>query len=246
MCGRFAQVFELLEIEHLERILKNALAVDQDLVELFSSNYTKNYNAAPTQYATILAVESPTRLSATQAHFGLIPSWAKDRSRSGSMINARSETINEKPAYRNLFKSKRCVLPVNGFYEWQQVQGSKSKQPWFIHRADEQPMFLAGIWDTWLDPEHGQSEVDSFSLITTHANDFMMDIHHRMPIVLEPEALAAWFDRDAQPSELATQLNPASEGILSAYRVSTRVNSAQNNDPALIEPDSGASEATLF
>lgn len=246
MCGRFAQIFELIEIEHLDRILKNALAVDQDLVELFSGNYTKNYNASPTQYATILHMDAPPRLGATQAHFGLIPSWAKDRSRSSSMINARSETINDKPAYRNLVKSKRCILPVNGFYEWQQIPSSKAKQPWFIHRADEQPLFLAGIWDTWLDPEHGGSEVDSFSLITTHSNDFMMDIHHRMPVVLEPETLAPWFDRDAQPRDLAELFTPASEGILSAYRVSKLVNSAANNDPTLIEPDSDASPSTLW
>jgi putative SOS response-associated peptidase YedK len=252
MCGRFAQVFQIEDLEHIERIINQSIGLDQSMIELFAANYSPttkpSYNIAPTQYATVLHPTSASPRSpigATQAHFGLIPSWSKDRSRSSSMINARCETIASKPAYRDVYRSRRCILPINGFYEWQKLT-AKDKQPWYIYRADDEPMFLAGVYDTWLDPEHGHSEVDSFSLITTHANEFIADKHHRMPIVLEPESIALWFDRAAEPRELESLLIPANEGILSAHRVSKRVNSPTNNDADLINETGPAGQGTLF
>ena len=248
MCGRFAQVFVEQDLEHIERILLQATGVDQGLIEMWSETYPVSkpaYNIAPTQYASIIHTPSTNRTSLTQAHFGLIPSWAKDRSRSSSMINARSETIKAKPAYREVFRSRRCLLPINGFYEWQKLT-SKIKQPWYIYRADGEPMLLAGVCDTWLDPDHGHCEVDSFSLITTTANEFMSDLHHRMPVVVEPEAVNSWFDPAAEVRELEAQMTPAMEGVLMAHRISKRVNSPDNNDPALMELDSDASPSTLW
>jgi putative SOS response-associated peptidase YedK len=236
MCGRFAQIFQLQDLEHLERIINQALGVDDALIELWAANHTPTHNAAPTQYSSIIHQANAPRIGITQAHFGLIPSWSKDRSRAGSMINARSETISAKPAFRELYRSRRCIVPISGFYEWQQLASTKAKQPWYIHRGDDEPMLLAGLWDTWLDPEHGHSEVDSFTVITTAANAFMADKHHRMPVILEPEAVPGWFDRTAEPRTLAELLTSAPEGILAAHRVSTRVNSPSNNDPSLIEP----------
>ncbi len=244
MCGRFAQVFQIEDLEHIERILNQSMKIDESMLELLSNDYTKSYNTAPTHYASIIHQPSE-RLGVTQAHFGLIPSWAKDRSRSSSMINARSETIRSKPAYRDVFRSRRCVLPINGFYEWQRVTRD-NKQPWYIHRADETPMMLAGVCDTWLDPEHGHCEVDSFSLITTSANEFMDDIHHRMPIILEPESISSWFNRTIEPRELDKLLVPAASGVLTGFRVSQRVGSPEHNDEQLIEPDSDAGPATLW
>lgn len=245
MCGRFAQVFQIEDLEHIERIINSALGVDQRMIEMFAANYSPSYNIAPTQYATIIHSPAKDRLAVSRSHFGLIPSWAKDKARSASMINARSETIADKPAFRDLYRSRRCLLPINGFYEWQKLT-SKSKQPWYIHRADDEPIFLAGVCDTWLDPEHGHSEVDSFSLITTQANEFMADKHHRMPVILEPQAISRWFDRTSEPRELGELLCPSPDGILAAHRVSNRVNSPTNNDPTLIEPDSDTQPSTLW
>jgi putative SOS response-associated peptidase YedK len=240
MCGRFAQVFQTQDLEQIERIMTQALGVDDSLIELWAANHQPTHNACPTQYATVLHQPSSGRIGATQAHFGLIPSWSKNRDRAGSMINARSETLSAKPAFRDLYRSRRCLIPISGFYEWQKVPGTptkqSAKQPWYIRRADEHPMLIAGLWDTWLDPAHGHCEVDSFTIITTNANEFIADKHHRMPVILEPESISTWFDRTAEPRTLTTLLSPSPEGILSAHRVSTRVNSPKNNDLTLIEP----------
>ncbi|PCI07627.1 DUF159 family protein [bacterium] len=250
MCGRFAQTFQLEDLEHIERILNQGAGLDDQLIELFAANYTPSYNTAPTQYATV--IHSPgvdgkrRRIAMTQAHFGLIPSWAKDRSRSSSMINARSETITAKPAYRDVYRSRRCLLPISGFYEWQKIPGTKSKQPWYIHRADDMPIFLAGVYDTWLDPEHGHCEVDSFSLITTAANEFISEIHHRMPVIIEPESINQWFDRTTEPRELRDLLTPAYPGILAAHRITTKVNTPANNNASLIAPDTNAVASSLW
>lgn len=222
---------------------------DDHLLDLLSNNYATgkpSYNIAPTQYAMVIHSAFGLRKSVTQGHFGLTPSWAKDRSRSSSMINARSETITAKPAYRDVFRSRRCLLPISGFYEWQRIPGTKSKQPWYIYRADSTPMLLAGVCDTWLDPEHGHCEVDSFSLITTSANEFISNIHHRMPIVIEPESINTWYDPTAEPRELQALLAPAHSGILAAHRISTKVNTPANNDSSLVKPDTNAVASSLW
>jgi putative SOS response-associated peptidase YedK len=246
MCGRFAQVFQTQDLEQIERVLNQSLGIDQHLIELFAENYKPSYNIAPTQHATLLETQSTQRIKPTQAHFGLLPSWSKDRSKAGSMINARSETISEKPAFRNIYRSRRAVLPISGFYEWQPIPTQKTKQPWFIHRADQNPLLLACVCDTWLDQAHGDTPIDSFSIITTRANESLSEIHHRMPVVLEPESLAIWFDREVQPADIRPLLASAPDGTLDRYRVSTRVNSPKNNDYSLIEPDSDAGPATLW
>lgn len=249
MCGRFAQVFQLEELEQIERVLNQATGIDQSLIELWSNDYSPakpSYNIAPTQYATIIHAPSLSRIGLTQAHFGLIPPWAKDRSRSGSMINARSETIASKPAYRDPFRSGRCLLPINGFFEWQKTLNKNNKQPWYIHRGDGAPMFLAGIMSTWLDPEHGHCEVDSFSVITTEPNAAISEIHNRMPVVVEPESISTWFDPSAESRELKELLAPASEGVLAAHRVHQLVNSPSNNTPLIIKPDANAQAFSLW
>ena len=262
MCGRFAQVFQIEDLEHIERIINQALGIDQSLIELFAANYSPSHNVAPTQYPTILtSPESPVDekpekysqsslqhpIGVTQAHFGLIPSWSKDRTRAASMINARSETIDSKRSFAPLYRSRRCLIPISGFFEWQPISGEKTKQPWYIQRADNQPMMLGGIHDTWLDPDHGHAEVDSFAIITASANQTMRDIHHRMPVILEPESISIWLDRTAEPRTLADLLTPSPEGILSAHRVSNRVNSPGNNDPSLIEPvEANPGSSTLW
>ena len=251
MCGRFTQYIDPYAFDRLFELFLGVPYPHDDLIESLASCYPNSYNIAPTQNAAIIhADHDANRLTPQPAHFGLIPSWAKERSISAKMINARAETIWEKPAYRGLISSRRAVLPINGFYEWQPIPpqpGQKSaKQPWYIHRADESPMLLACVWDTWLDPEHDSTPIDSFSIITTEANAQLSDKHHRMPVILEPESLPAWFGRETPPRAVSDLLRPSPEGVLSMHRISTRVNTPSNNDAALIEPDSNTGPATLW
>lgn len=247
MCGRFTQYIDPYTHEKLFELFLGVPYPHEDLIESLAACYPNSYNIAPTQDAAIIhADHDAQRLAASPAHFGLIPKWAKERSISAKMINARSETIWEKPAYRGLISSRRAVLPINGFYEWQAIPTQKTKQPWYIHRADESPMLLACVWDTWLDPDQGGSPVDSFSIITTDANEQLSDKHHRMPVILEPESLTAWLDRETPPRGVSDLLRPSPEGVLGMHRVSTRVNTPSNNDPELMSPDSDAGPATLW
>lgn len=247
MCGRFTQYIDPYTLDRLFELFLGVPYPHEDLIESLAACYPNSYNVAPTQSGAIVhAADDTQSLSASPAHFGLIPKWAKERSISAKMINARSETIWEKPAYRGLISSRRAVLPINGFYEWQAIPTQKTKQPWYIHRADEQPMLLACVWDTWLDPDSDGSPIDSFSIITTDANDQLKDMHHRMPVILESESLDPWFDRETSPRDVSDLLRPSPEGILGMHRISTRVNTPSNNDAALIEPDSNAGPATLW
>jgi putative SOS response-associated peptidase YedK len=247
MCGRFTQYIDPHAFDRLFELFLGVPYPHEDLIESLAACYPNSYNIAPTQSGAIIhADHDRDRLTADPAHFGLIPKWAKERSISAKMINARSETIWEKPAYRGLISSRRAVLPINGFYEWQAIPTQKTKQPWYIHRADEYPMLLACVWDTWLDPEHDASPVDSFSIITTDANKQLEDKHHRMPVILEPESLQPWFDRETTPREVSDLLRPSPEGVLSMRRISTRVNSPKNNDEELLVEHDGVGQRSLF
>lgn len=255
MCGRFTQIFDAHSLQRLRAFLLGAAHFDDELIDQLAA-IPGSYNIAPTQHAAIIHGGHDTRsLGACNAHFGLIPSWAWERSISAKMINARAETIREKPAFRGLIGSRRAILPVSGFYEWQPLppqlgQKKPPKQPWYIRRADEDPMLLACVWDTWLDPHAaggwGGSPVDSFAIITTAANAQLEDKHHRMPVILGPESLPAWLDREAPARSVDALLRPAAEGVLAMHRVSSRVNAPSNDDPSLIEPDSSAGPATLW
>lgn len=247
MCGRFTQVFDADALERLRDLLLGAAYFGDGLINALATQHPRSYNIAPTQYASIVHPDHDRQqLSTDLAHFGLIPSWAKERSISAKMINARSETLWEKPAFRGLINSRRAILPINGFYEWQAFGSQKTKQPWYIHRADESPLLLACLWDTWLDPNQAGSPVDSFSIITTDANVQLADKHHRMPVILEPESLNLWFDRETSPREIRETLKPSPEGILAMHRISTRVNSPANNDAELIEVCKPEDEGKLF
>ena len=247
MCGRFVQVFDAHALERLRDLLIGAAYFDDAMIEELARIQPGSYNIAPTQHAGIIhRHEKPDQLAASPAHFGLIPKWAKERTISAKLINARSETIWEKPAYQGLIRSRRAVLPINGFYEWQAIPSQKTKQPWYISRADEHPMLLGCIWDTWSDPQHHGSPLDSFSIITTNANEQLSDTHHRMPVILEPESLDRWFERETPSRDVSDLLCPCPEGVLGMHRVSTRVNTPSNNASDLIEPDSTADPTTLW
>ena len=190
------------------------------------------YNLAPTQEAAVVRVvapDEPRRLDLLK--WGLIPYWAKEASIGNRMINARAESAAEKPAYRWSFKKKRCLIPADGFYEWKKE--GKSKQPYLIHRQDGKPFAFAGLWSTWVDREHGSSTpIETFTILTTGANDLMRPLHDRMPVIVDAENFDLWLDPKMEDAEkLQPLLVPhASEGF-EAYPVSRNVNSPAHDAP---------------
>ena len=205
----------------------------------------ENYNVAPTQdiYGVVTGPDGVLRVQAF--HWGLIPSWAKDRKIGSKMINARSETLAEKPAFKGLFAKKRCLIPMDGFYEWKaggadgpvNAKGKPLKQPMFIHRIDGEPLAVAGLWTAWKDPEANSRWLQSATVVTTSANETMQAVHDRMPVIVPASRWSEWLDPDnhdlAALSDLFTERN---DGILTMHPVSTDVNKVGNNDAALIDP----------
>jgi putative SOS response-associated peptidase YedK len=165
--------------------------------------------------------------------WGLVPSWAKDAKIGNSLINARAESVAEKPAFRAAFRRRRCLVVADGFYEWQRT-GSK-KQPYFIRLADDRPFAFAGLWEFWEGPDH--SALETCALITTGANELMEPIHDRMPVILAPDDYDRWLDPALQtPEQLQPLLRQFPSGAMVAYPVSTHVNSPRNEDPRCIAP----------
>jgi len=193
------------------------------------SSIAASYNVAPTQgVATVLLEDGKRKLEMLQ--WGLIPSWADDPSIGNKMINARAETVAEKPSFREAFRNHRCLVLADGFYEWQKT--ANGKQPYYIRMEDDSPFAFAGLWESW---KNG-SEVRSTTIITTAANDVVAPIHNRMPVILHPEDYDLWHDPDFKEKEpLTTLLKPYPAEAMEAYPVSRRVNGPSNNDPSCIE-----------
>ena len=204
----------------------------------------QNYNVAPTQdvYGVVERADGVRRVEAF--HWGLIPSWAKDRKIASRMINARSETLADKPAYRGLFAKKRCIVPMDGFYEWRpgsadgplNAKGKPLKQPVFIHRRDDEPLAVAGLWTAWKDPQDAEGRwLQSLTIVTGEANATMRPIHDRMPVIVPPERWASWLDpTNHDTAALAELFAPTDDGTLTTQPVSTDVNNVRNNNPDLI------------
>lgn len=189
------------------------------------------YNIAPTQPVMVITNENPKE--ATYHKWGLIPSWAKDMSMASKMINARSESAAEKPAYRAAFRRRRCIIPTDGFYEWNEHDGKKT--PMFVHRPNNELYGMAGLWEIWHDPDGG--ELRTCSILTTDANDFMQQFHHRMPVILHKDDYALWLSPKEEPLPVLQDLMKAYDvDGLQAYEVSKAVNRVSNDTPSLIEP----------
>jgi putative SOS response-associated peptidase YedK len=221
MCGRFVS---LLSPELLKII--------RELFGLPEHNALEpRFNIAPTQTVwTIRNDSGHNRLDLMK--WGLIPFWAKDQKIGNSLINARSETVAEKPAFRHAIKTHRCIIPVSGFYEWDRK--GEQKQPYYIHMADNSPMYFAGIWDQWKLPSE-DSFLESFSILTTAANDLVADIHDRMPVILRTEDCSFWLDSSIHdPAQLKNLYNPFPSQCLNAYKVSNKVNSPRFTDSSCI------------
>jgi len=221
MCGRAYALFT--EADLATRYLKRRPAT--------LGEFTPTANLAPTQLTPIVREVNGARELA-RLRWGLVPSWAKELKIGASMINARAETIAEKPSFRVAFRQRRCIVPLSGFIEWQR-DGTR-KRPFAIYREDRAILSVAGLWDRWADTDG--DEVQTFAVITTEANGFMAPIHGRMPVILEPGDEDAWLSADTGPEALHALLVPCAEGRLAAHEVSSLINSPRNNAPELLEP----------
>jgi len=216
LCGRFS-LFDLLGV----KVRFNLGPLDW---------LTPRYNIVPSQ--EVLAIISGEEYNAVQLKWGLIPFWAKDLSSTKAMINARAETVDQKPSFKKSFRHKRCLIPADGFYEWK--KGEKGKRPYRITLKGGGVFAFAGLWDRW---KSSQGEtIDSCTIITTAPNELLESIHNRMPVIMPEEAEHIWLDPDADTADLKSLLNPYPSEFMESYEVSTRVNSPKNDIPEVIEP----------
>jgi putative SOS response-associated peptidase YedK len=200
-------------------------------VDASSIGLAPNYNVAPTQkVAAVLEEGGQRRLEVLR--WGLIPPWADDPGIGSRMINARSETAPGKPSFRRAFRERRCLIPADGFYEWQRTNGAK--QPYYIHMEDGRPFAFAGLWESW--SKGGEGEIRTCTILTTGANALVGEVHDRMPVILAHDAYDVWLDPASERDELTGLLAPYPEDEMEAYPVSRFVNSPSNNDPRCIEP----------
>jgi putative SOS response-associated peptidase YedK len=230
MCGRFTLTDPDAD-----------LAVQFNLPEI--PDMRPRYNIAPTQPVAAIRV-SPQGSNREMAllHWGLIPFWAKDPSLGSRLINARSETVAEKPAFRAAFRRRRCLVVADGFYEWQKQNGTK--QPYFIRLRDARPFAFAGLWEHWEGAD--ASVIESCTLLTTQPNDLLRPVHNRMPVILQPSDYDLWLDPEIQQADrLQPLLHPYSAEEMNAYPVSRWVNSPSNDDPKCIEPLPQATDQPL-
>lgn len=191
------------------------------------TEFRASYNVAPTQAIPVVR-EAEEGRELVALRWGLVPFWAKDLSIGNRMINARAETVAEKPSFRNAFRKRRCMVLADGFYEWRREGDQKT--PYYISADDDRTMGFAGLWEDWTDKETGES-VQTATIVTTEANTFMETLHKRMPVILSPEDASRWLATDESVLADYPSIAPA----LKAWPVSLRVNSPRNNDGSLIE-----------
>ena len=195
------------------------------------------WNVAPTQEILVIAEHKGARRLGTM-RWGLVPRFATDASGAARMINARAETVGDKPAYREALRRRRCIVPVDGFYEWEAVAGSNTKQPWYFRSPSDSPIGFAGLWEVWRSASGNgtESSLTTCTILTTEASDDMLGLHSRMPLGLGPDDWDAWLDRsNADPSDVRAMLQPPSSGRLIAHRVACDVNRVANDGPHLVE-----------
>jgi putative SOS response-associated peptidase YedK len=221
MCGRFTLTVNPAEMQDA--------FTDYD----FPPQFASRFNIAPTQ--PVLAVPNDGRNEADFFIWGLIPSWAKDPSIGNRLINARGETLADKPSFRGSYKYKRCLILADGFYEWKKQPSTKTKIPHFIHMKDRQPFAFAGLWDEWNSPDG--SQIRSCTIITIEPNELMAPLHNRMPVILPPDAYTQWLDSAPQtPDSLQPLIKPYPAEEMSAYPVSTLVNNPKNDLAECVVP----------
>lgn len=242
MCGRYASS------RRPEDLIEEFEVVESRVDKVLEPDY----NVAPTKEVYAVVQRPPSRESDEPAvrqlrvlRWGLVPSWAKDPSIGNRMINARMETVAEKPAYKRAFAKRRCLLPADGYFEWYPTSeptkaGKPRKQPFFIRPRDHGTLAMAGLYEIWRDPTRDDDDPERFrwtcTVITTEAEDSLGRIHDRMPMMVEADRWSAWLDPEAPQDALPGLLVPAAPGGLEAYPVSTLVSNVRNNGPELLEP----------
>ncbi len=226
MCGRFVSASSPDEI-----------AQYFDVVDTSDQVLEPNFNVAPTADVSVV-VEQESRRRLDAFHWGLVPRWAKDPSVGSRMINARSEGVAEKGAFKWAFRKRRCLVPADGFYEWKKVSGQKVKQPYYIARRDGELLALAGLWEEWRGPDRDGSQImRSVTILTTVANETVSTLHDRMPVILAPPVWNRWLDRsDEDVGSLANLLVAAPASLLTMRPVSTEVNNARTTGSHLLDP----------
>ncbi|TAE29709.1 MAG: SOS response-associated peptidase [Candidatus Kapaibacterium sp.] len=236
MCGRYTM---FMKPEEIKRRFKAQMSPD-----VLEKLRQPRYNLAPTQdiptitkslsaSADNASTDAALTQECTMMRWGLIPSWANDASIGAKLINARAETLLEKPSFRNAVRSRRCLILANGFYEWHALS-PKHKQPMYVRLRSNAPFALAGLWDDWNNPET-QATVRSCSIITTTPNAVLAQFHHRMAVILSPNDEAAWLDESLPIADVMRLLHPYPAEEMEAFPVSERVNSFRDDDAGLIE-----------
>jgi putative SOS response-associated peptidase YedK len=223
MCGRYA-------------IYGPVSRANRDAIEFLGEEiaFHPTFNAAPTQNLPVFRASPERGREFTLLRWGLVPSWAKDPAIGARMINARSETVAQKPAFRAAFRRRRCLVPMSGFYEWQKAGGRKV--PHFVGLLDTDVFAAAGLYEAWAGKD-GAAPIESYTILTTVANDLMRAVHDRMPVILHERDYEAWLDPKNEKLEaLNGLLMPFPAEEMRAYPISTRVNNTRNDGPELVEP----------
>lgn len=221
MCGRYTQTSDPAKLTQRFHLGPSETEI------------ARRYNIAPTHDAPVVANDDPTKLRLMR--WGLIPAWSKDVAIGNRMINARAETLAEKPSFRKPFERRRCLVLADGFYEWRKVDGARTKVPMRFVLKNREPFAFAGLWDVWHGPDG--SELASFTIITTEANELLRPVHDRMPAILRPEDEKQWLDPSLiDPVSLTPILQPYPTAEMEGYDISTLVNSPKNDMPACVAP----------
>ncbi|MBK7598239.1 MAG: SOS response-associated peptidase [Acidobacteria bacterium] len=218
MCGRFSRHHKPDEI------------AERFDVELIDFDFDPRYNIAPSQISPVIAFQSQRKMMA--AKWGLVPFWAKDPAIGNKLINARAETLAEKPSFKNALAKRRCLIPADGFYEWQKKSKGPS-QPYYVRLNGGGLFAFAGLWEAWKNPEGGM--LQTFTIITTEPNELIKTFHHRMAVILKPEDEGAWIDPENSVNDVLPLLKPYPAEGMEAYMVSRAINSPSTDNEALIE-----------
>lgn len=239
MCGRFTSTTSASD-----------LATWFDVGEVKVDDLPVDHNVTPSRDIYIVRQETDERVLDV-ARWGLIPPWADDPGIGGRLINARSETAAQKPSFRVAFRRRRCLIPVDGFYEWSVVPGQRRKQPWFFSARDRRPLAFAGLWESWRSPTAPDSPpLPTCTILTGAPNAVVAPIHDRMPVILERSAWDAWLDpANEDVDALIAMLGPAPDDLLSVWPVSLGVNDVHRHDADLVvpvDPPIGEVQDSLF
>jgi len=196
-------------------------------------NYPPRWNAAPSQDLLVIRRNHKTgEVSLNPLRWGLIPHWCNDPQGGRKPIKAKCETVQSLPTFREAYRSRRCILPVDGFFEWMAIKGQKAKQPFAIAMKDGSPFGMGGIWENWKNPNSGEW-IRTFAILTTDANELVASIHNRMPLVLNSRDYSRWLSEEPDPSDL---MRPFPADPMRMWPISRRINKPENSEPSLIEP----------